>query len=168
PALCSLCLCGETLQADPKKPTYDEDVLPVFKQHCANCHGNDKQKGGLNLATFAALQQGGSSGAVVTPGEPDKSRVYTLPAHKEEPKMPPKGDRIPEAQLALVRLWIEQGARENGGSKAVAVKPKADIGLKSVVKGRPEGPPPLPQAGKLKRDPVVRARRPGPILALAA
>jgi hypothetical protein len=167
-SLCSLCLCGDSLLADPKKPTYDEDVLPVFRQHCVNCHGNDKQKSGLNLATFPALQQGGSSGAVVTPGEPDKSRLYTLAAHKEEPKMPPKAERIPEVQLALVRLWIEQGARENAGSKAVAVKPKADIALKSVVKGRPEGPPPMPQAGKLPLDPVVRTRRPGAILALAA
>lgn len=167
-SLCSLCLCGETLRADSKKPTYDEDVLPVFKQHCVNCHGNDKQKGGLNLATFSAMQQGGSSGAVVAPGDPDKSRVFTLSAHKEEPKMPPSGNKIADAQLATIRLWIEQGARENAGSKAVAVKPKADIGLKSVVKGRPDGPPPMPQAGKLKLDPVVQARRPGAILALAA
>ena len=109
--------------ADPARPTFDEDVLPVFRQHCVNCHGNDKQKGDLNLATFAAVQKGGSSGVVVVAGNPDKSRVFTLTAHKEEPKMPPKGDRIPEAQLTLVKLWIEQGARENSGSKAVAVRP---------------------------------------------
>ena len=44
----------------------------------------------------------------------------------------------------------------------------ADIGLKSIVKGRPEGPPPMPAAGKLKLEPIVVARRPGTVLALAA
>ena len=159
---------GSVVLADGKNPTYNDDVMPVLKQHCVNCHGNDKQKGGLNVATFAALQQGGSSGAVFTPGNPDKSRLYTLTTHAEEPKMPPNQPKIPDAQLAVLKLWIEQGARENTGSKvSIPVMPKADIGLKSVVKGRPEGPPPMPAAGKLKLDPVVRARRAGAILAMA-
>src|SRR5438067_13848763 len=74
---------------DAKKPTYDEDVLPILKLSCVNCHGAEKQKGGLNLATFATAMQGGSSGAVVAPGDSDKSRLYALAAHKDEPKMPP-------------------------------------------------------------------------------
>ena len=108
---------GSRVLADAKNPTYDDDVLPIVKQACVNCHGNDKQKGGLNLATFAALQQGGSSGVAVTPGDPGKSRLYTLTTHAEEPKMPPKGNKIPDGQLALLKTWIEQGARENSGSK---------------------------------------------------
>ncbi len=164
----ALLVCGTVASADPQKPTYDQDVLPVFKQHCTNCHGNDKQKSDLNLASYAALQKGGSSGAVIVPGNPDKSRLYTLTAHVEEPKMPPSGNKIPDAQLNLLKLWVEQGGRENAGSKAVvAAKSTADIGLKSVVKGRPEGPPPMPIAGKLKLEPVVRARRAGAVLALA-
>ncbi|HVK18798.1 MAG TPA: c-type cytochrome domain-containing protein, partial [Fimbriiglobus sp.] len=142
--------------------------MPVLRQHCLGCHGNDKQRGGLNLATFAAAMQGGSSGAIVTPGDPDKSRLFTLSAHKEEPKMPPKADRIPEAQLNTLRLWIEQGGRETAASKAMAVKPKVDVSLKGVTKGKPDGPPPMPQLGKLKTDPVVRGRRPNAVIALAA
>jgi len=154
--------------ADPAKPTYDGDVVAIFKQHCTNCHGNDKQKSDLNLATFAALQKGGSSGAIVVPGNADKSRLYSLTAHLEEPKMPPKGDKLPLAQLNLLKLWIEQGARENSGSKVSLPAKTAAIGLKSVVKGRPSGPPPMPVAGKLSLEPVVRARRAGAVLALAA
>ena len=97
--------------ADPKKPTYDEDVLPIVKLHCVNCHGTDKQKSGLNLATFAALKQGGSSGEVFKPGDPDKSRLFTLTSHKEEPKMPPDSQKIPAAQIEILRLWVEQGGR---------------------------------------------------------
>src|SRR5262249_15471646 len=98
---------GSRVLADAKNPAYDEDVLPIFKQHCTNCHGNDKQKSDLNLATYAALQKGGSSGAVVKPGDPSKSRIYTLTAHLEEPKMPTKGDKIPDAQIATLKLWVE-------------------------------------------------------------
>ncbi|HYH67920.1 MAG TPA: c-type cytochrome domain-containing protein [Urbifossiella sp.] len=154
--------------ADPARPTFDDDVLPVLRQHCTNCHGNDKQKGDLNVATFAALQKGGAGGAVVVPGNPGKSRLYALAAHLEEPKMPPSGTKIPDPQLALLKLWVEQGGRENSGSM-VKLAPKAvDIGLKSVVKGRPPGPPPMPAAGKLSLDPFVKARRPGAVTALAA
>jgi hypothetical protein len=159
---------GSRVHADAKNPTYVDDVLPIVKLHCANCHGDDKQKGGLNLATYAAMQQGGGSGAVVVPGNPDKSRIFTLTDHKEEPKMPPNSPKIAPEKIATIKLWIEQGARENSGSKVnIAAMPKTDIGLKSVVKGRPAGPPPMPAVGKLKLDPVVVARRPGAVLALA-
>ncbi|MFM8272286.1 MAG: c-type cytochrome domain-containing protein [Gemmata sp.] len=159
---------GSRVLADAKNPTFDDDVLPIFKQHCTNCHGNDKQKGDLNLATYAALQKGGSAGAVVKPGDPAKSNVYALSAHLAEPKMPPNGNKMPDAQLNTLKLWVEQGARENSGSKVAVVPKNTDIGLKSIVKGRPEGPPPMPAAGKLKLEPVVTARRPGAVLALAA
>jgi hypothetical protein len=159
---------GSRVLADAKNPTYDDDVLPIVKQSCINCHGNDKQKGGLNLATYAAMMQGGSSGVVVKAGDPSKSRIYTLSAHTEEPKMPPSGNKIADAQIATIKLWVEQGARQNTGSKVVEAPKNPDIGLKSVVKGRPPGPPPMPAAGKLKVEPVVTARRPGAILAMAA
>ncbi len=155
-------------KADPARPTFDDDVLPVLRQHCLNCHGNDKQKGDLNLATYAALQKGGAGGAVVVPGDPSKSRVYALSAHLEEPKMPPSGSKMPDAQLSLLKLWVEQGGRENSGSMVKAAPKAVDIGLKSVTKGRPPGPPPMPAAGKLPLDPVVQARRPGAVIALAA
>lgn len=155
--------------ADAKNPTYDADVLPVLKQHCTSCHGVDKQRGGLRLDTYAALKQGGSSGEVFTAGNPDKSRIYTTVSHKEEPVMPPSKQKIPDAQIEIIRLWVEQGGKENAGSKVVMPdKPKVDIGLKAVGKGKPEGPPPMPQTGKLKADPLVVARRPGAVTALAA
>src|SRR3954471_2089882 len=139
---------GSRVLADAKNPTYDDDVMPIVKQSCMNCHGNEKQKGGLNLATYASMLQGGSSGVVVTPGNPGKSRIYTLAAHLDEPKMPPQGNKIADAQLATLKLWVEQGAKQTAGSKT-AVTPMAgtDIGMKSIVKGRPEGAPPMPAVG---------------------
>ncbi len=167
-AVAGMFLRGGVASGDAKNPTYVDDVVPVLKQHCQNCHGNEKQKGDLNLASYSALQTGGSSGPVIVPGNSDKSRLYTLTDHKEEPKMPPNGAKIPAEQIALLKLWIEQGAKENSGSKVnIPAMPKTDIGLKSVVKGRPEGTPPMPALGKLKLEPVVTARRANAVLALA-
>ncbi|HVJ80386.1 MAG TPA: c-type cytochrome domain-containing protein, partial [Planctomycetia bacterium] len=159
---------GSRLLADGKDPNFADDIVPIVKQHCAGCHGGEKQKGDLNLATYAEMKKGGSSGAVVVPGNPDKSRLFTLTDHREEPKMPSQSQKIPAAQIATIKLWIEKGAKENAGSKvSIPAAPRTDIGLKSVVKGRPAGAPPMPVFGKLKLDPVLVARRPGAVLALA-
>jgi hypothetical protein len=167
-AVIALPLGGSKVLADGKNPTFADDITPIFRQHCHGCHGNDKQKGGLNLATYVELQKGGSSGSIVTPGNPDKSRLFMLVDHREEPKMPSSSQKIPAEQIGLIKLWIEQGVRENSGSNVnIPVMPKTDIGLKSVVKGRPDGPPPMPIVGKLRVEPVVTARRPGAVLALA-
>jgi hypothetical protein len=168
PVVAAVLAFAPIASADPARPTFDDDVMPVLRQHCLNCHGNDKQKGDLNLATYAAMQKGGSSGAVVIPGDPSKSRIYSLSAHLDEPKMPPSGNKMPDPQLALLKLWVEQGGRENSGSMVKVVPKAVDIGLKSVVKGRPTGAPPMPAAGKLALDPFVKARRPGAVIALAA
>ncbi len=155
------------VRADDKNPTFVDDITPIVKLHCAKCHGADAQKGGLNLATFAEMQKGGGSGAILVPGNAEKSRLFVLVDHRETPKMPSASQKIPAEQIATIKLWIEQGAKENSGSKVNIPAPKTDIGLKSVVKGRPEGPPPMPVAGKLKLEPVVVARRPGAVIALA-
>ena len=162
-----LILSPMVTRADAPKVTFDDQVAPVLRQHCQGCHNNDKQRGGLNLATYNALKMGGSSGDVVTAGDPDKSRLYTMTAHVEEPKMPPSGTKIPDAQLAILKTWIELGAAENKGSKvSVSTKPKADLSLKTVARGKPDGPPPMPT--NLPLDPAVVTSRPGAIVALAA
>lgn len=163
-----LVLASTTAIADPKNPTYDDDIVPILRQHCNNCHNADKMRGGLDASTFSALKAGGSSGEVVVAGDPDKSRLFTLTAHTAEPKMPPNSNKIDQAKIDLLKLWIEQGGRENKGSKVVAVKPKMDLALKISNKGKPEGPPPMPAFGKLPLNPVIVTARPNAVLALAA
>lgn len=170
PGLVALSLCGSSLfAADPKKPaktTYAEHVLPILKDACVSCHGADKQRGGLALHTYQALLQGGSSGEVVKPGDADASRLYLLMAHKAQPAMPPKSPKLEQAKLDLVAKWISEGALENAGSKPVVMKPKADVGLTSIVRGRPPVPP-LPTK-PLPLDPVVKTAKANAITALAS
>lgn len=149
-----------------KKITYQEHVQPILRDKCFSCHDSDKVKGGLDVTTYTKLMEGGGSGAVIKPGDAEGSRFYTLMAHKAKPAMPPNSDKLPDAVLDVVKQWIDGGALENAGSKAIVTKPKADIGLTSISRGRPEGPPPMPQGG-LPLEPIVRYLRPNAITALA-
>jgi hypothetical protein len=166
-SLCPLCLSGSfSFAAEPAKLTYADHVLPLLRDKCLGCHNADKARGGLDASTYVKLMEGGSSGAVVKPGDPDDSRLFLLAAHKAEPKMPPKDNALPAEQLALLKRWIEQGALETAGSKAPLIAKKSEVALVSITKGRPAGPPPMPQA-QLPQE-TQPTPRPAAVTALAA
>lgn len=155
------------LSAQEKRTTYDEHVLPILKEHCVACHNPDKQRGGLRVDNFSALMQGGSSGVVVKPGDADGSLLWQLTAHKAEPKMPPNGPPIAAEKIAAILKWIAGGAPENAGSKVVMTdKPKGEIALAKVARGKPAEPP-MPKQ-PLPLEPVVRTSRANAVTALAA
>src|SRR5919197_4927620 len=47
---------------------YERQVKPIFEASCLECHSEYKRKGGLSLASYADVLDGGRSGAVVRPG----------------------------------------------------------------------------------------------------
>ena len=152
----------------PAKITYQDHVLPILRDKCLGCHNQDKKSGGLRLNTFTNLMAGGSSGEVIKPGDPDDSRLYLQLTHRREPFMPPKSEMLAKESLDTIRQWIAGGALETTGSKAIAANmPKLDIALKSISKGKPDGPPPMP-GDKFNLEPVVRAARANALTALAA
>jgi hypothetical protein len=166
PALC-WGMCAFYAGAEESTLTFDDHVLPIFRNHCVNCHNADKAKGGLNVVTYSALMSGGSSGPVVLSGDPDGSRLVRVLAHMEEPFMPKDAEKRPDAELEVIKNWIASGLLEFAGDqpKKSAV-PKMKISLAASPDTQPEGPPPMPVEGWL--DPFVPSARANTIMALAA
>ncbi|MFN0198488.1 MAG: c-type cytochrome domain-containing protein [Planctomycetaceae bacterium] len=163
-ALLSSAVLAEDKPAE--KVTYDDHVKAIFRDKCASCHNTDKKTGGLDLTSYTATMQGGSSGVVIEPGDASASYLYGLVAHTSEPFMPPNQEKLPDDVLAVIAKWIDGGALENAGSKPVASKkPKFNLALQSAPTGRPEGDPPMP--GKLLLEPVVTTSLRGAVTALA-
>lgn len=151
----------------PKGPiTYKDHILPLFRKHCLNCHNADKASADLNVATYQALMAGGASGEAIKPGSPDSSLLFKLTAHAAEPRMPPKSPKIPDADLALLKTWIEGGAPETAVGAAKSAARKVDIDPMAGQVGKPSGPPPMPT--KLPEITLPRVERPHPVTALAA
>ncbi len=169
--LCALCasvvIPTPSTAADPKqKITFDDHVLPIFKAKCVACHNPDKKKNDFDLSTYPKLMQGGASGAAIKPGDPDGSLLFKLVIHKAEPFMPPDSPVIAAEMVETLRNWIAQGALENAGSKPVPIKPKVDVALTSIKRGKPDVVP-MPTA-PLRKDPIVTTQKANAVIALAA
>ena len=98
----------------PASPPADfaRDIRPLFEKHCYECHGPKKQEGGLRLDERAAALAGGDVGHDIVPGKSDASLLFQAIAGTtdEVSRMPQKREPLPDAAIAVVKAWIDQGA----------------------------------------------------------
>ncbi len=147
-----------------EKVTYQTHVKPILREHCFACHNQDDATASLALDSFDGAITGGAGGEVVTAGDPDGSRLWKLITHQEEPKMPP-GDKLPQANLDVIRAWIAGGLLKDAGSKPLERKQSAIAKIDADKLGKPVGPPAMPE--QLFHEPVLWTPKPGPVEALA-
>ncbi len=92
------------------------EVAPILKAHCSKCHTGEKKKGGLAMNTRAELLKGGENGKAVIPGNSAKSLMIELITSKDDEEwMPSKGDRVPAAEIAILKKWIDSGMQWEPG-----------------------------------------------------
>lgn len=133
PALVHAALPVAELQRNTRVD-FAKEIVPVLKQNCLACHNAKKAKADLNLESPQDMITGGDSGPSLVPGDPDKSLVFTYSAHLEEDPMPPAKNKsnarnLTPAELALLRLWITQGAQ---GSSATLASPSEWTSLDGI------------------------------------
>jgi uncharacterized membrane protein len=87
------------------------DILPVLSASCLECHGPAKQQADLRVDSRAALLSGGETGPAIILGRGDDSLlVQRLRGQGGEPRMPKKKEPIPDATIAVIVRWIDEGA----------------------------------------------------------
>ncbi len=100
---------------------YTRHLYPVLDTNCVVCHGEEKVKGGLRLDSYDRLMRGGVDGAVIIPGQPDRSMLLTritLP-HDDKKAMPSEGKpALKPEEIAWIKAWIQQGASPSAPSLA--------------------------------------------------
>ena len=110
-----------------RQVSYMEDVQPMLFSSCLQCHDQNSEgylNSGFSLDDYDAVMSGTKFGAVVVAGSPESSSLYLVVAHKTAPEihMPPhtddalaegRGISWTEEQIETLRLWIEQGAKDN-------------------------------------------------------
>jgi hypothetical protein len=161
----SVAFAEETAKKMPPKVTYEDDVLPIFRQKCFSCHDADKKKGDLDLTNYSSLMQGGGSGEVVEAGDSANSYLYMVISHETEPYMPPEQPKLPDEMVETIRKWIDGGVLESKSSKA-RLKKRAtfDLALQSAPTERPAVAPMPP---RLSLEPLTRTTTTTAVSAMA-
>jgi hypothetical protein len=112
-AIFTLCMLACSARAAEPPVDFAKDVLPILRQSCHECHGPQKQKGGLRLDTRANALKGGDGGPLFVAGKPAQSEIIRRVAlAKGDPEvMPARGEPLSKAQVELLWRWVAEGAK---------------------------------------------------------
>lgn len=98
--------------------SWDKDIKPFLDASCGKCHGAEKPKGKYRVDSKEAFIKGGESDekAVIPGKSADSIVVHYVADLVTDMEMPPtdKRDKYPaltKDQIALLRAWIDQGAK---------------------------------------------------------
>lgn len=86
---------------------FAHQVVPVLKEHCAECHGGDASKGGFSINTRSLFLEG----EVAVPGKAAESYFLELIGEPNPEDRMPSNNRppVPEDQVAILERWVNEG-----------------------------------------------------------
>ncbi len=157
-------------------PTYWKDVRPVFRKHCTVCHSAKNVKeadvsGGLALDSYEAVRKG-TKHPVIQPGKSaDSVLVHLIVTRDTKKRMPLDAPPLPEDSIALVRKWIDSGAKEGTRPDAApeTIASRKPVARRKLDVTLPTGA--IPPGGVLGKGPVAKLElrlKAGPLAPVAA
>lgn len=113
-----ICFSTGSILAAEKPVSFSRQIAPLLVEKCLECHREGKVKGGYRMDTFAQLVKAGDSGETpVTQGSPEQSELLRrVLTEDEDERMPPKGDLLDKAEVALLRQWLAEGGKNDANS----------------------------------------------------
>jgi WD40 repeat protein len=95
--------------------SYYGEVRPLLQANCQGCHQPAKLKGGYSMTDFQKLLAGGEKdGVAIVPGDPAKgSLLEQITPQNGAAEMPKNKPPLAEHEIALIRRWIAEGAKDD-------------------------------------------------------
>lgn len=136
--------CGpRAVPADEPATTgvdYARDIQPRLARSCYQCHGPDKQEGGLRLDAKLPALMGGNRGLVIQPGAADGGTLlgFLTGENADGLRMPPGGPFLTADEVTMFRRWIDEGAEwpEDGTAPTVKMPGTGHWAFQPVVEPR--------------------------------
>ncbi len=94
--------------------SFETHIAPIINDKCVNCHNAQRASANLKLDTYAGMKQGGRSGVLLVPGNPNSSLIIRKLVAPDNQRMPRNGEALKRDQIQLIARWIVDGARFDG------------------------------------------------------
>lgn len=119
----ALCFVAYGQCADAAEPVdFAKQIKPILQRYCVSCHGSETVESGFRADFGNFVLEGGDRGAAIVPGEAKNSSLYqVLVGEGNVAQMPFELPKLSDELIALVKDWIDQGAKS-----AADDKPSAD------------------------------------------
>ena len=108
---------------------YQQQVHTILAAKCLSCHSTERRSGGLSLGAYADALDGGRSGAAIRPGDSARSLLMMRITGEIAPPMPLGRPALSTGEIATIRRWIDEGARETISSAAATPRWEAPLAL---------------------------------------
>jgi sugar lactone lactonase YvrE/mono/diheme cytochrome c family protein len=111
------CLAWLPVAARAETVDYTRQIVPLWEEYCIDCHGEEDPDGGFALDTFKALMKGGEEGEAIVAGKAEESLLVKFlegrsgRGGKNEAMPPGKREKLKPEEIALVKAWINAGAK---------------------------------------------------------
>lgn len=86
--------------------SYQADILPIFESYCFECHNQEKyasRADGHLMNSYATIKALLDKGLIIGNIEHQKGFV----------KMPNRKKKLPDCEIAKIKAWVAEGAKEN-------------------------------------------------------
>ena len=102
------------VHANPDIVYFENDIKPILNSSCAysGCHDANTAADGVILDTYENIIATGD----IEKRKPEDSKIYEVITDTDQGKVmpPPPNTKLSSDQIALIRKWIVQGAKNNG------------------------------------------------------
>ena len=92
----------ESAECDTTNVTYALSIEPIMESKCMGCHSGSSPQGGLSLSNYAEISSEALFGDVLA----------TVQHANGVTAMPYNSAQLPQCEIDLIRIWIENGAPE--------------------------------------------------------
>jgi len=97
--------------------SFSQHVQPIFDAQCVSCHpssGNLDLRPGYSYDELVNVPASGYNGILVVPGDAESSILYKkVDGSGAYGANMPLGGSLSSTQIAIIRDWINQGAKDN-------------------------------------------------------
>ena len=88
---------------DTSSVTFNAVIRPLMQNKCQGCHQGASPGGGLNFSTYLGIQVAAINGSLL--GSIDHAPGWIA--------MPKNSNKLPDCDIAKIRIWVNAGAPNN-------------------------------------------------------